>query len=457
MGQRSRSRAASGLTRRGFIKGAISAGALTIIPSRVWAGPSPNGKVNVACIGTGNRGGSISKWCGSKRESNIVALCDVDTRRAGMAKRFPGARKFQDFRRLFDEMGKEIDAVTVGTPDHSHFPICMLAMSLGKHVYVEKPMAHTFDECERMIAAEKKYKVACQMGNQGHSGPNYFQFKAWAEAGVFKSVTKVDAFMNSRRRWHGWGTSCEGYPKGEKTPDTMDWDTWCATAPSQDYSKKLDGGNWRCWFDYGDGAFGDWGPHILDTIHEFLELGLPTETTAVKREGPNDFVFPQATTILFRFPARGEKPPVDVYWYDGTKNKPPKPKELEGKRKLPSCGKVIYSDDLVFTGGTHSATVRIIPEAKMKEMNSTLPKFSTRNSDHMQNFLLSCQGKEKTRSSFAVGGLLTQVFMLGCIAQRLGGTLEFDPVTRRITNNREADRLLVGHPPRKGWEEYYRL
>ncbi|MHC4249760.1 MAG: Gfo/Idh/MocA family oxidoreductase [Planctomycetota bacterium] len=461
MGRRSRSRAGSGLTRRGFMKGAAATGALTILPTHVWAGPSPNGKVNVACIGNGGRGGSISGWCGSKSESNIVALCDVhmsDGRTKGVRGKFPKAKQFQDFRKMFDEMHKEIDAVTSGTPDHAHFPTCMLAMSLGKGVYVEKPMAHTFDECTRMIAAEKKYKVACQMGNQGHSGNNYFQFKAWVEAGIIKNVRKVDAYMTKGRRWHGWGASCKGFPKGEKMPDNIDWDTWCGTAPWQDYSGKLHGGNWRCWYDYGNGAFGDWGPHTLDTIHEFLELGLPTEITAVKRDGPNEFVFPQATTILFKFPARGKHPACDVYWYDGTKNIPPRPPQLEESRKFRGgCGKVIYSDEFTFMGGTHSATVRMIPEATMKDMSGKVPKDFGRNSDHMQNWLRACQGKEKTRSSFKIGGELTAVFALGCIAQRLGGTLKFDTVKKRITNNREADRLLVGHPPRKGWEQYYKM
>jgi len=458
-----RTSGSAGMPRRRFLagigKGALTAGAVTIIPGRVWAGPSPNGKVNVACIGIGAQGGRISGWAGGKKESNIVALCDVDMgskKTGGIAKKYGGAPKFKDFRKMFDKMEKEIDAVTVATPDHSHFPICMRAMSLGKHVYVEKPMAHTAHECDLMIAAEKKYKLACQMGNQGHSGGNYFQFKAWTEAGVIKNVRKVHAFMNNRRRWHGWGATCKGFPKGEKQPDTIDWDTWITTRPWQDYSSKLHYGNWRCWFDYGNGAFGDWGPHILDTIHEFLDLGMPHEITALKRDGPNKFVFPQGSTILFRFPARGDMPPVDITWFDGTRNKPPQPKELEGKRRLGGCGKVIFSDELTFMGGTHSATLRIIPESKMREVIDRVPKIKGRNSDHMQNWLLGCQGKEKTRSSFAIGGALAKVFTLGCIAQRLGGTLKFDRETNRITNNDVADKLLVGHPPRKGWEEYYR-
>jgi hypothetical protein len=222
------------------------------------------------------------------------------------------------------------------------------------------------------------------------------------------------------------------------------------------YSRKYDPGNWRSWYVYGNGAIGDWGAHILDTAHEFLELGLPTEIEAVKRDGPNDFIFPQASTVAFRFPARGDKPPVEVTWYDGKRNKPPRPDELDKGRKLSGCGKVIHGEDLTFMGGTHSATLRVIPETKMREIAKDLPKITGRRSGHSSNFILGCLGKETCRSSFDVAGPLSQVFMLGVIAQRVGGKLLFDPETKRITNNETADKLLAP-PPRKGWEEFYEL
>jgi len=389
----------------------------------------------------------------------VVALCDVDMGgrgTKGMCGKFPDAPKFKDFRKMFDKMAKDIDAVTIGVPDHAHFPIAMLAMSLGKHVYVEKPLAHTFQEAELMIAAEKKYKVAAQMGNQGHSGNNPLQFEAWVKAGIIKDVRKVTAFMNSPRRWHGWKIT--GYPTGETKPETLDWDLWLAARPQRPYSSKLHPGNWRSWFDFGNGAFGDWGPHTLDTIHRYLKLGLPTEIEAVKRDGPNKFIFPQATTIAFRFPARGPgMPACEITWYDGTRNLPPRPKELDKGRSLGRCGKVIYGGEFVFKGGTHSSTLRIIPEARMKAVQRRLPKITEKHSNHYANFLLAAQGREKTHSPFHVSGPLTQVFLLGVIAQRLGGKLLFDPKTRQITNNKTANQLLVGLPPRKGWEQFYKL
>jgi hypothetical protein len=294
------------------------------------------------------------------------------------------------------------------------------------------------------------------MGNQGHSGNNPLQFKAWVDAGVIKNVRKVDACMNNGRRWHPWG-DVQAFPEADPMPEGLNWDVWTGTAPMHPYSKKYDPGNWRGWHDYGDGAFGDWGPHTLDTIHEFLKLGLPHEIRADKLEGKNDFIYPMASTIAFEFAARGkDMPAMTINWYDGVKNKPPRPAEL-GELKMPSCGKIIYSDDLVFKGGTHSDTLRIIPEEKMKDMAASLPKITEKHSNHMANFLLSAMGKEQCRSSFEVAGPLTQVFALGCIAQRLGGKLTFDAKTRQITNNKRANELLVGHPPRKGWEQYYKL
>ena len=149
-----------------------------------------------------------------------------------------------------------------------------------------------------MIDLAKRSGVATQMGNQGHSGANYFQFKAWHEAGIIKDVTRITAFMNKSRRWHGWGQQTTSYPQ-DPIPAGINWDQWLDTvAAERPYSQKLHPGNWRSWFEFGSGAFGDWGPHILDTCHRFLELGLPETVTAVERKGPNDFIFPQASTCL---------------------------------------------------------------------------------------------------------------------------------------------------------------
>lgn len=434
-----------------------------------------NEKVNLACIGIGNRGGEIIEELYNTGLANIVALCDTDMGAPHTQKiinKFPNAKRFQDFREMFDKMGNEIEAVSVGVPDHSHFPITILAMSLGKHVYVEKPLARTFRECELLMRAEKRYGVVTQMGNQGHSEANYFQFKAWKDAGIIKDVTAITAHMNSPRRWHGWDTSIKSYPKTQSIPETLDWDTWLTMAKFHDFNQEYVNGQWRSWFDFGLGAIGDWGAHIIDTAHEFLELGLPYEINPVMLKGHNKFFFPQSSTISFKFAARGEMPPVELTWYDGVDNLPqipvgygkseldpnipPSPAGTVQPSKL-NPGKIIYSKELTFKGSSHGSTLSIIPEDKAKEMESKLPEVPETTSNHFKNFLLSCKGIEHPRSPFSVSGPLSQVFTLGVLAQQLNTKLLFDRDTRTIKDNKLANELLRGVEPRKGWEEFYSL
>lgn len=434
-----------------------------------------NEKVNLACIGIGNRGGDIIKELYKTGHCNIVALCDTDMgadHTLEIINKFPDAPRFQDFRRMFDKMANQIDAVCIGTPDFSHFPVTMLSMSLGKHVYVEKPMAHTFNEVELMMRAAKKYGVVTQMGNQGHSEANYFQFKAWKEAGIIKDVTAITAHMNNPRRWHGFDSNMKSMPAGQPVPSTLDWDTWLGTEQFREYNKDYVNGQWRCWYDYGMGALGDWGAHILDSAHEFLQLGLPTEINMLYAKGHNKFFFPYSSTIQFKFLARGEMPACDVTWYDGLDNLPPVPAgygnvELDPSIPPPSDGKIvpsklnpgkiIYSKELTFKGGSHGSTLSIIPEEKALAMAGQLPEVPASPSNHFANFFLACKGQEKARSSFDITGPLSQVFCLGVLAQQLNAKLIFDPVKKRITNNKLADQLLTGAAPRKEWKQYYRL
>ena len=320
------SSASGGMPRRTFLKGALSAGASAFFLPRLLAGDPSGGKINLACCGIGNRGAEDVIEFAKTGLVNFVAFCDTDMgapHTEKVLKMFPDVPRFQDFRQMFDKMGKGIDAVCIGTPDFSHFPIAMLAMSQGKHVYCEKPMGQSFRQIALMMEAEKKYKVAAQMGNQGHSEANYFQFKAWTEAGVIRNVTRIDAFMNKHRRWHGMHV--EGYLPAESIPQTLDWPDWLSTAQEHAYNKGYMNGEWRSWYDFGNGALGDWGAHIFDTSHEFLHLGLPSEVEAMKLDGWNPYIFPQASTLAFRFPERGGMPPLTLTWYDGLNNLPPLP------------------------------------------------------------------------------------------------------------------------------------
>ena len=471
-------------TRREFLRNAAlaSAGlALGGVSSRISAQSferivGANSKVNVAFVGIGNRGLDVLTEFVKTGMANVVALCDVDMGAPHTARAVadhPKAPIFRDFRVMFDKMGREIEAVVVATPDHSHFPICMLAMSLGKHVYVEKPLTRTFYESELLINAAGRYKnVVTQMGNQGHSEANYFQFKAWKEAGIIKDVTHITAHMNNPRRWHGWDPAITKFPDKEPVPATLDWDTWLSAVPYHDYNKEFHIGQWRCWYDFGMGALGDWGAHIIDTAHEFLDLGLPEEINPVRLDGYNQYFYPMSSTIEFKFPKRKKMPPVTINWYDGINNIPQIPagygvSELDpniptvaGGKIQPAKlnpGKEIYSKELTFKGGSHGSTLSIIPEEKAREMQKKLPEVPKSPSNHFANFLLACQGKEKTRSPFSISGPLSQVFCLGVLAQQTNRKLLFDRKTKQITNDPFANALLTGVPPRKEWLEFYKL
>lgn len=479
------------ISRRKFLKNAAAISSALAVPSiivgtEIGCTGSPqtnkskriigaNGRVDVAMIGIGNQGKDVIKEFDKTGLCNVVAFCDVDmgaVHTQEITSLFPGVPKYRDFRKLFDEMGDKIDAVMVATPDHSHFPICMAAMKLGIHVYVEKPLARTFYECELLMEAEKQYGVITQMGNQGHSEANFFQFKAWKNAGIIKDVTAITAHMNNERRWHAWDPKMVSYPKGEAIPANMDWGTWLSASHYHDYNHDYHNGQWRCWYDFGMGALGDWGAHILDTVHEFLHLGLPTEINPLYLKGHNRFFFPMSSTILFKFPKRENMPPVDITWYDGLDNIPQVPEgygvsEIDpniptvagGKLKTAKLnpGKEIYSKTFTFKGGSHGSTLSIIPDAKAKEIELRLPEIPESPSNHYANFLLACMGKEVPRSPFSVSGPLSQVFCLGVISQWVGEKLVFDRQTKLIVNNPLANQLLWGAVPRERWEEYYKL
>lgn len=465
-------------SRRRFLKDSALVTAAASIPSlftQARTNRKAGEKVNLACIGIGNQGGSDIMSFHKTGLANFVAFCDVDMgapQTIPVLKQFPGVPRFQDFRVMFDTMANQIDAVCIGTPDHSHFAITMMALALGKHVFVEKPMARTFNEVELMMKAAKKYNnVVTQMGNQGHSEANYFQFKAWKEAGIIKDVTAITAHMNGGRRWHAFDPTIKNMPAKEAAPATMDWDTWQSVVKEHGYNHDYHNGQWRCWYDFGMGALGDWGAHLIDTAHEFLELGLPTEVSLLASKGHNPFFYPMESTILFKFPARKGMPACDITWYDGVKNLPPLPEgygatsELDPNIPAPSNGalqeqklnpgKIIYGKDLTFKGGSHGRTLSIIPEEKAKETASQLPAVPLSTSNHYANFLKACKGEEKTRSPFEIAGPLSQVFCLGVLSQMLNTTLKFDRKKKKITNNKLANQLLVGAPPRKGWEQYY--
>jgi predicted dehydrogenase len=435
----------------------------------------PGEKIKVALIGIGNRGQQNAQEIIRTGMADVVALCDVNMgarHTQWTINQFPNVPRYQDFRKMFDEMAGQIEAVFVSTPDFSHFPIAMRAVKEGIHVYCEKPMCRTFLENQLLIdVALKNPHVVTQMGNQGHSGENYFQFKALVESGLMHDVTHITSHMNSSRRWHGYDVNMKTFPVADPMPDTMDWDVWLMQAAHHDYSKQFDDGNWRSWYDFGNGALGDWGAHIFDTCHEFLDLGLPYEVGMLHADGHNDFFFPMESTIQFKFPRRGNMPACDLTWYDGIKNLPELPAGfgvsqvsdvplVAGQEYVPielNPGKEIYTNDLIFKGGSHSATLEVVPKEKNDEMaaKGLLPELPDYHFNHYINFFNAIKGTEKAHSPFEKAGVLCQMINLGCIAQRLNTTFHFDRATKEITDNPFANAMLAGTPPRKGWEEYY--
>ena len=437
---------------------------------------SKNDKVRIAYIGIGNRGEQNIDEFARTGMVDVTVLCDIDMGAHHTQKvmnMYPNAKRFRDFRDMFDKASGDFDAVCASVPDHMHFPIAMLAMANGKHIYLEKPMCRTFLEGELMMEMAKRHpEVVTQVGNQGHSEGNYFQFKAWKDAGIIKDVTAITAHMNNSRRWHNYDSKILQMPGGEPMPADIDWETWTGPCAYHGFSDKYHQGNWRCWYDYGMGALGDWGAHLIDTAHEFLELGLPYEVSMEYANGHNSYFFPYSSTIKFRFPARAWMPPCDITWYDGLDNLPPIPSnygESEYNPNVPSTnqgntpvsqlnpGKIIYGRDLTFKGSSHGSTLSILPSANANDIKSQLPEVPQSPSNHYVNFLRACQGTEKTRSPFEINGVLSQVFCLGVIAQRLNDKLYFDARTKQFTNNAFANALLSGMPPRKGWEDFYKL
>ncbi|MBO7720800.1 MAG: Gfo/Idh/MocA family oxidoreductase [Kiritimatiellae bacterium] len=466
------------MNRRSFIRGIAAAGAFPLLPGCFSAGKyAANSKVRLAFCGIGQQGWyDIQQFRLFPQLFDVVALCDTDMEAEHTLeclKAYPDVPRFRDFRKMFDELGGGIDACLVAVPDHSHFPIAMEAMRRGVAVYVEKPLAHTFEECELMRAAAAKYGVVTQMGNQGHSTVKYHQFKEYVETGLIHDVYKVNVHMNNSRRWHKWEGKLTSFPKAEKLPATLDWDTWLGTASFHDYSRDFVGGEWRAWYDFGNGCMGDWGAHLLDCVHQFLLKGdLPSEIRVLSQNGSNKFVYPMNSTLQFVFPENRLHDELTLNWYEGASNPPPLPAgfvyavpdgipkssandEAAERRQKLFPGKEMYQrDGMIWQSLSHKHPLHVVGDYERK-----LPDYPPEFCTHYEGFLRAVRGEMETLSPFEIAAPLSQLFTLACIAQRLGRSLKFDASTGGITGDHEANALLKGSPgtPRKGWEEYYRV
>lgn len=440
-------------SRREFLYGAAgAAAAFTVVPRHVLggrAGSAPSDKLNIAIIGVGGRGGASVSGC---RGENIVALCDVDTRRMAKAsEEHPRARTYQNFRKMLDEMDNRLDAVAVCTPDHTHAVAAMDAIRRGKHVYCEKPLAHSIYEIRELMKAAREHKVVTQLGNQGHSFDTIRTFCEWIWDGAIGNVTEVHAACSANH------CKISQFPKRSEVreiPAEMDWDLWLGPAKYRPYNPMYAPGSWRGWMPFGSGTIGDWVCHVVDPVFWALDLGAPSTIRAEADDyDPKEHAdtFPAGSVITFQFPAKGDRGPVKLLWHGGTREIP-RPDDLEPGRNVPRTGAIVIGDKGKITYGSHGAGgVRIFPEEKMKAYKRpepTLPRVR----NHHQDWLDAIKTGGKAGSNFDYGGPLTELARLGIIAmQRLGEKLEWDGPNLCFTNCPEANDL-INPPSRKGWE-----
>ncbi len=425
-----------------------------------------NDKINIGCIGVGGKGDSDSTAAG--RGGNIVAICDVDNNTLDKkGRQFPNAKKYNDYRKLLDEMGKEIDAVTVSTPDHNHGVASLRAMRMGKHCFTQKPLVQTVFEAREMrkVAAEKK--LATQMGNQGS-----------AESGLRRAVEVIDAgVIGKPLELHVWSNRPiwpQGIdrPEGEDSvPENLNWDCWLGPAPQRPYKKDIyHTFKWRGWHDFGTGALGDMACHTVNMPFRALKLGYPTavELEIASRLYPE--TFPLTSRIRFEFPEREGLPPLKFWWYDGNPNgaiKPLRPyseatKEIVATMgKLPESGALIIGDKgKLFSPDDYGASFWVAMKGQDEytkgdshDACKAVPQSIPRSPGHVQEWFRMMKEGTPAYSNFDIAAYLTEIILLGCVALRVGEgiRMEWDGPNMKSTNLPQAANF-VRRNNRSGWE-----
>jgi predicted dehydrogenase len=466
------------LNRRLFLKrAAVAAGALSAVPllPNFLRAADAAGKLNCAVIGCGGRGMThIATALGQR----LVAIADVSeprhavVRKAMQDKGQDGSKLqvFTDYRKMFDQIGKELDAVFVATPNHQHVLPAMLAMQLGKGVYCEKPVCHDIGEARKLREMARQSKAATQMGNQGHCDDGYRKLCEYLWAGVIGKVTATYSWTN--RANGGVGPR----PPSKPAPAGMHWDEWIGPAPYRDFHDDIHPHEWHGWYDFGNGSMGNMGCHILDGVYWALKLEHPTAIEMEEVRGGSNERYPTGSTIRWDFPARGDMPPVKVYWYEGlnktttaqprgnlrtaegnARNLPPLLKELQAQypdETFDANGGTLYQGEkgIIYTG-CYGDRMHIIPWEKMKE-TPVPPKTLPRPKNIAADFTEAClAGRTDTAVSFDYGTRLTEFALLGNLAQRagVGKKLEWDGPNMKVTNLPEAN-AWVTHPYRQGWQ-----
>ena len=439
-------------SRRFFLKKAAFASAALAVGPAILRSASPNSKPTFAFVGTGGMGGGQMGEFGNMGV-NCVCYCDADSGHWGdAAKRWPNAKGYQDYREMFDKHAKEFDAVTVGTPDHNHYPASILALMAKKHCYTQKPLTHTVWEARQLALAAKKYGVATQMGNQGHAGEGWRLVYEWIKSGALGDIKEVHSWTN-RPIWpQGMAT-----PAGEDpVPASLNWDAWIGPAPMRPFKKDVyHPFKWRGFWDFGAGALGDMACHTMDGLFWALDPGHPISVECTEASEPTGDVYPKKSIIKWEYAARNGRPAFASFWYDGG-NKPPRPAELEADRNLPETGNLfIGTKATIMIQGDYGDSPRIIPEAKMKEIGKP-PRMLERSPGHYREFYMAVAGEKPIdfpKSNFSYAGPMSESIILGNVALKagVGKKLMWDGPNLQVTNMPEMNKY-VNKEYRNGWD-----
>ncbi len=441
---------AARLNRRSFLKGAGALGTgIMICDSSMVFGYPANERLNIAAIGVGGRGGANLGGCSSQ---NIVGLCDADERQAGGARgRFKKAKYFKDYRKMLSEMDKEIDAVLVSTPDHTHAVTAIQAMKQGKHVFCEKPLTRTVYESRMMRLVAQKQKVVTQMGNQGSASEGVRRATEWCFAGTVGPIE--EAYL-----WVGDGNTALTLPKDKPPiPKEVDWDLWLGPASERPYHNSYLPRSWRPWRHFGSGGLGDMGCHTGNFMFRGLRFDTLWNNKVKKGEknpiikiegqgkGLNDEGYPQSIKVVFHMPARGELPPVKLTVSSGKDVRPAK-ELLLGETPQSFGSLLIGSKASIYSSNPWNTSSKILKKGiEIKEPPKTIPR-----NGHYREFIQACKGEGETFSSFSMGGPLTELIQLSNVAALVNEPFNYDPVAGKVTNNTKANNLLH-REYRKGW------
>ena len=427
------------ISRRRFLGHGAAAASLLGVWSAAEAAPpnSPTEKLNLGLVGVGHRG--IDNMEGVKGE-NIVALCDVDRQYLEKIQwRFPDAAVYRDFRQMFER--PDLDGVVISTPDHTHFHAAMMALRRGLHVYCERPLAQTIDEVRRLAAEAEMRSLATQMGNQHHNSDGYCRVVEWVQSGELGQVREVHVWTN-RPLWpQGLQRSDEQPP----IPPNLEWDLWLGPAPWRPYHPSYHPMTWRGWWDFGAGALGDMGPHLIDPAFRALQLAPPTSVQA-ESSPVTDESAPEWSIVEFEFAARGDLPPVKLIWYDGGK-KPPA--EAIGTANPPKNGALLIGERgslFVPERGGKPLILARDPQDRPQPPQRTLPD----SPGHYAEWIAACKGGPPASSSFPAAVDLMETCLLGNVALRAGEAIRWDR-ENTTTGGAQADQFLR-RTYREGWE-----